>query len=163
MHTRSTKVEEVLAHICTIFGINPQDKFSLGKRTSYGMIKMNTRDEAWALIKHIKDHQGDFQGFKLWATKSYPKEERERTAGLRRVAWAIRKAANGAAIPDMDVDYTKLRLFLGDHMVGICAVSNSEFVFDETEWAKAIPSLPLQKVRDILKEAFPPSGMAPAM
>ena len=81
---------------------------------------------------------------------------------MRRVAWAIRKAVDGGPLPDMDVDYTRLRLFLGGHMVGSCAFTNSEFLFDETEWVKAVPSLPLQKVKDILKEAFPAAGAAPA-
>ena len=162
MHTRSTKVEEVLNFVCTLFTVIPLDKFSPGKRASYGMIKMSTRDDAWALIRRIKDHPTDFMGFKLWATRSYPKKERERTSGLRRVAWAIRKAVNGGPLPGMDVVYTKLRLFLGDHMVGCCAISTSEFLFDESGWVKAVPSLSLQKLKDILKEAFLAAGAAAA-
>jgi len=153
VHTRSAKVEEVLNFMCTKLGVNPMEKFSLGKRTQYGMLKMATRDEAWAVIKQIKESKDDFMGMQLWATKSYPKEERDRTQGLRRAAWAIRKATGPGVKLDMDVDYSRLKLFLGDHLVGTTS-SSSEFIFDDSEWAKAMPALPLQRVRDILKEAF---------
>jgi hypothetical protein len=153
VHTRNAKVEEVLNFMCTKLGVNPMEKFSLGKRTQYGMLKMATRDEAWAVIKQIKESRDDFMGMQLWATKSYPKEERDRTQGLRRAAWAIRKATGPGVKLDMDVDYSRLKLFLGDHLVGATS-SSSEFIFDDSEWAKAMPALPLQRVRDILKEAF---------
>jgi hypothetical protein len=154
LHTRASKVEETLKELLRKHNARAVDSFSLGKRTQYGMIKMGSKEEAWEIIRKIKGvGGGNVMGMQLWATKSYPKEERDRTQGLRRAAWAVRKVMGDQEV-DMDVDYTRLRLFIGDFLVGSCSAT-SEFSFDEAAWASAMPTMPLQRVRSALADAFP--------
>eukprot|EP00972_Heterocapsa_arctica_P006523 954017-Heterocapsa_arctica.AAC.1 len=66
-------------------------------------------EDAWSLVKETKDNPLlRFDGHVIWATKSFPQEERARAQSTRRAVWAIRKACGGASV-DVEVDYSKLR------------------------------------------------------
>eukprot|EP00972_Heterocapsa_arctica_P063006 9295617-Heterocapsa_arctica.AAC.1 len=109
------------------------ESFSLGKRTQFGMMKMRNMNEAWSLVKEIKGNPlMRFDGQVIWATKSFPQEERSRTQGTRRAVRAIRKACGPGV--DIEVDYSKLQVFVGDYLVGKADVSGNNFEFDSEKW-----------------------------
>ena len=105
--------------MCDVLLVEPVKIFSLGKRTQYGMIKMQTNEEAWQFVRDVKTKGWvrKFEGYDLWATKSYPKDERDRTQPCRKAVWAIRKAIDKPNL-DLEVDYPKLQVFVGDQLVG---------------------------------------------
>ena len=75
-YTRKAKVEDFIKKMCDVLLVEPVEIFSLGKRTQYGMIKMQTDEEAWQFVRDFKTKEWvrKFEGYDLWATKSYPKD-----------------------------------------------------------------------------------------
>eukprot|EP00972_Heterocapsa_arctica_P082250 12121762-Heterocapsa_arctica.AAC.1 len=91
---------------------------------------MASMEEAWSLVREIKGRPlAKFESVQVWATKSFPAEERSRTQSTRRAVWAIRKAT-GAAGLDLEVDYSKLQIFVGDHFIGKADKHTHVFEFD---------------------------------
>ena len=69
-HTRKAKVEDFIKKMCGVLLVEPAEIFSLGKRTQYGMIKMQANEEAWQFVRDVKTKEWvrKFEGYDLWAT-----------------------------------------------------------------------------------------------
>eukprot|EP00972_Heterocapsa_arctica_P053518 7881646-Heterocapsa_arctica.AAC.1 len=64
--------------------VEPVESFALGKRSQF-MVRMASMEEAWSLVREIKGNPiAKFEGIQVWATKSFPAEERARTQSTRR-------------------------------------------------------------------------------
>jgi len=92
--------------------------------------------------------ENDSVGNKLWSQISRPREERERTAALRKLVAILRGEMTTTEYEDLEVyvNYEKLIAYVGDLV--IAKVTEGNIVFEETNWKNALKKVDYQRFRE---------------